>query len=145
MNVVEVGPSDGPLVVLCHGFPELWYSWRHQLPALAKAGYRVLAPDQRGYGRTDAPDEIEAYDIEHLTGDLTGLLDALGVERAVFIGHDWGAIVVWGLSLLAPERVRAVTGLSVPFAPRPPIPPTQLFRAMFGERFLYILYFQDVG
>src|SRR5206468_12375609 len=97
------------------------------------------------YGRTDAPMEIEAYDIEHLTADLTGLLDAFDEERAVFVGHDWGAIVVWALSVMAPQRARAVAGLSVPFAPRPPIPPTELFRAMSGERFMYILYFQEVG
>ena len=145
MHVAEAGPDDGPLVVLCHGFPELWYSWRHQFAPLAAAGFRVAAPDQRGYGRTDAPTEIGAYDIEHLTGDLTGLLDGLDEEQAVFVGHDWGAIVVWARSVMAPERVRAVAGLSVPFAPRPPIPPTQLFRAVFGERFFYILYFQEAG
>jgi pimeloyl-ACP methyl ester carboxylesterase len=145
MHVAEAGPEDGPAVILCHGFPELWYSWRHQLPVLAAAGFRVIAPDQRGYGRTDAPRETEAFDIAHLTGDLTGLLDVLGEERAVFVGHDWGAIVVWALSVMAPDRVRAVAGLSVPFAPRPPIPPTQLFNAMAGERFMYILYFQEEG
>jgi pimeloyl-ACP methyl ester carboxylesterase len=143
IHVAEEG--TGPLVVLCHGFPELWYSWRHQLPALAVAGYRVVAPDGRGYGDSEGPPEVEAYDILNLTGDLTGLLDALGEDQAVFVGHDWGAIVVWNLAVLAPERVRAVAGLSVPFTPRPPVPPTQLFRALAGDRFLYLLYFQDVG
>lgn len=137
--------GTGPLVVLCHGFPELWYSWRHQLPALAEAGYRAVAPDGRGYGDSGGPNEVERYDILHLTGDLIGLLDALGEDRAVFVGHDWGAIVVWNLALLAPERVRGVVGLSVPFTPRPPVPPTQLFRALAGDRFLYLLYFQEVG
>jgi pimeloyl-ACP methyl ester carboxylesterase len=137
--------STGPLVVLCHGFPELWYSWRHQLPALAEAGYRAVAPDGRGYGGSGGPPEIEAYDILHLTADLTGLLDALGEDQAVFVGHDWGAIVAWNLALLAPERVRAVIGLSVPFIPRQPVPPTQLFQTLAGDRFLYLLYFQDVG
>src|SRR5207237_1904302 len=130
MHVAEAG--DGPLVVLCHGFPELWYSWRHQLPVLAEAGYHVVAPDQRGYGGTTAPAAITEYDIEHLTGDLLGLLDAIGEERAVFVGHDWGAIVVWALSVLAPERVRAVAGLSVPFVPRAPMPPTELVEARSG-------------
>src|SRR5438128_3734875 len=106
MHLAEAGA--GPLVLLCHGFPELWYSWRHQLAALAEAGFHAVAPDQRGYGRTDRPDEIGAYDIDHLTGDLVGLLDALGEERAVFVGHDWGAIVVWQLALRMPERVAGV-------------------------------------
>src|SRR2546429_2258468 len=97
MHVAEQG--EGPAVVLCHGFPELAYSWRHQLPALAQAGYRAIAPDQRGYGRTSRPERIEDYDMPHLTGDLTGLLDALGLEKAVFAGHDWGGIVVGSMPL----------------------------------------------
>jgi pimeloyl-ACP methyl ester carboxylesterase len=141
---VEV-EGEGPLVVLAHGFPELSYSWRHQLPALAAAGYRVAAPDQRGYGRSTRPEPVEAYDIEHLTGDLLGLVDALGEEQAVFVGHDWGAIVVWQLALMAPERVRGVVGMSVPFLPRPPAPPTELFRSLFGDAFFYMLYFQEPG
>ena len=143
MHVAEAG--EGPLVVLCHGFPELWFSWRHQLTALAEAGYHVVAPDQRGYGRTDAPAAVEAYDIDHLTGDMVGLLDALGEERAVFVGHDWGAPVVWGLALRAPERVRAVAGLSVPATPRGPMAPTQLMKQLFTDTFFYILYFQEPG
>ncbi len=143
MHVAEAG--EGPPVILCHGFPELWYSWRHQLPVLAEAGHHAVAPDQRGYGRTTAPSAITDYDIEHLTGDLLGLLDALGEEQAVFVGHDWGAIVVWALAVMSPERVRAVAGLSVPFVPRGPLPPTQLFQALSGENFFYILYFQQVG
>jgi len=91
MHIAEQG--RGPLVILCHGFPELWYSWRHQLPALAEAGYHVIAPDQRGYGQTDCPDAIDAYTLLHLTGDMVGLVQALGAERAVIIGHDWGAQV----------------------------------------------------
>ncbi len=143
LHVAEQG--RGPPVILCHGFPELWYSWRHQLPALAAAGYRAVVPDGRGYGDSEGPPEAEAYDIMSLTGDLTGLLDALGEDQAVFVGHDWGAIVAWNLAVLAPERVRAVVGLSVPFTPRPPVPPTQLFRALAGDRFLYLLYFQEEG
>jgi pimeloyl-ACP methyl ester carboxylesterase len=143
MHVAEAG--SGPPVVLCHGFPELWYSWRHQLRALSGAGFRVLAPDQRGYGETDAPQDVEDYDVLKLTGDLIGLLDQAGEERAVFVGHDWGAALVWQLPLLHPERVRAVVGMSVPFTPRPPIPPIELLRAMAGDRFFYMLYFQEVG
>jgi len=142
LAIVEEG--EGPLVVLCHGFPELAFSWRHQLPALAAGGYRVIAPDMRGYGRSSVPAEVKAYDIVSLCGDLTGLLDALGEERGIFVGHDWGAIVVWNLSLLAPERVRAVAGLSVPFVPRAPAPPTQIMRKNIGEDF-YIVWFQQPG
>jgi pimeloyl-ACP methyl ester carboxylesterase len=141
LHVAEAG--EGPLVVLCHGFPELWYSWRHQIPALAAAGYRVLAPDQRGYGDSDRPDEVAAYDIVHLSDDLLGLLE--GEEQAVFVGHDWGAPVVWHLAQRVPQRVRAVAALSVPFTPRTPVPPTQVWRHRYGDRFFYILYFQDVG
>jgi pimeloyl-ACP methyl ester carboxylesterase len=143
MHVAEQGA--GPLVVLCHGFPELWYSWRHQLNALADAGYRAVAPDQRGYGRTDRPQAVEDYDIVHLTDDLTGLLDELGEQRAVFVGHDWGAVVVWHLALMHPERVAGVVGMSVPFVPRPPLPPIELLEAAFPDRFMYILYFQEPG
>jgi pimeloyl-ACP methyl ester carboxylesterase len=143
MRVTEAG--DGPLVVLCHGFPELAYSWRHQLPALAAAGFHAVAPDQRGYGGTTQPKPIEDYDILHLGDDILGLLDALGEEQAVLVGHDWGAPVVWHLALRAPERVRAVVGMSVPFLPRGPMPPIQLMKAAFGEAFFYMLYFQQPG
>ena len=95
INIHFAEQGSGPLVVLCHGFPEGWYSWRHQLPALAAAGYRVVAPDQRGYGRTDHPERIEDYDIFRLTGDIVGLVQALGEDRAVVVGHDWGAPVAW--------------------------------------------------
>ena len=143
MHVAEQG--EGPVVVLCHGFPELWYSWRHQIGALAGAGYHAVAPDQRGYGGTDRPEAIEEYDILHLTDDLLGLLDALGEERAVFIGHDWGAPVVWNLALRAPDRVRAVVGMSVPFLPRGDVDPISLFETLFGDNFFYMLYFQEPG
>ncbi len=143
MHVAEQG--DGPAVVLCHGFPELWYSWRHQIGALANAGYHVIAPDMRGYGQSDRPAAIEEYDIIHLTDDLIGLLDALGEEQAVFVGHDFGAPVVWNLALRAPERVRAVAGLSVPFVNRGERDPIEVMKFMFGENFFYILYFQSPG
>ena len=110
---------------MCHGFPELAYSWRHQLPALADAGYPCVAPDQRGYGRSSRPEAIDDYDILHLTDDLLGVLDDLDEEQAIFVGHDWGSMVVWQLSLLAPERVAGVVGMSVPFLPRGPMPPVR--------------------
>ena len=136
--------GSGPLVVLCHGFPELAFSWRRQVPALVEAGFRVIAPDMRGFGRSSAPREIEAYDVVSLCGDLCGLLDALGEEAAVFVGHDWGASLVWQLAVLDPQRVRAVAGLSVPFVPRAPAPPLPIMRRHLGEDF-YIAWFQQPG
>jgi pimeloyl-ACP methyl ester carboxylesterase len=143
LHVVEAG--EGFPVVLAHGFPELAYSWRHQIPALAAGGCHVIAPDQRGYGRSSRPDAVDAYDIAHLTGDLIGLLDEVGEERAVFVGHDWGALVVWQLALLYPERVAGVAGMSVPFIPRGPMPPVQVMRQIFGDAYFYVVYFQDPG
>jgi pimeloyl-ACP methyl ester carboxylesterase len=145
LRIVEAGPADAPLVILAHGFPELAYSWRHQIPALADAGYHVVAPDQRGYGGSTRPDEIASYDITALTGDLVGLIDELGATRAAVVGHDWGAVVAWSTPLLHPDRVAAVAGLSVPPVPRPRTPPTAAFRRIFGDNFFYILYFQQRG
>jgi len=144
LHVAESGPSDGELVVLCHGFPELWYSWRHQLPALGAAGYRVIAPDLRGYGDSDRPERVEDYGIGPLTADLLGLVDEAGHDKAVFVGHDWGALIVWDLCRLHPDRVAAACPMSVPLF-NPPVAPTELFEAMFPGQFFYILYFQDVG
>src|SRR5262249_55988607 len=118
MHVAEQG--KGPLVVLCHGFPELWYSWRHQLPALAAAGFHVVAPDQRGYGLTERPEPIEAYDLFQLTGHVVGLVRALGYDQAVIVGHDWGAAVAWYSALFRPDVFRSVVLLSVPYLPRAP-------------------------
>jgi pimeloyl-ACP methyl ester carboxylesterase len=143
LHVVEAG--EGFPVVLAHGFPELSYSWRHQVPAVAGAGYHAIAPDQRGYGRSSRPDAIEDYDILHLTDDLLGILDDLGEERAVFVGHDWGALVVWQMALLHPDRVAGVVGMSVPFIPRGPVGPVTAMRQLFGDTFFYILYFQEPG
>lgn len=143
MHIAEAG--SGPPVVLLHGFPELWYSWRHQLPSLAAAGYHAVAPDRRGYGGTDAPESIEAYSMLNMTADVAGLLDALGEEKAVVVGHDWGAPIAWHCALLYPQRVSAVAALSVPYLPRPPLPPLQLLRQAFAGRFFYILYFQEPG
>src|SRR5712675_3527573 len=108
----------GPLVLLCHGFPESWYSWRHQLHALAEAGFHAIAPDMRGYGQTDRPEQLDRYTLLHHVGDVVGLLDALGAETAVIAGHDWGAPGAWYAALLRPDRFRGVIGLSVPFIPR---------------------------
>ena len=145
LHTVEAGEPGAPVVVLAHGFPETSYSWRHQIPVLAAAGYHVLAPDQRGYGRSSSPDAIEAYDIHQLTADLVGLLDDVGAHKAVFVGHDWGSPVVWSSAQLHPSRVAAVVGMSVPPVPRSQIPPTKAFRSIFGDNFFYMLYFQEPG
>ncbi|MDH6129438.1 alpha/beta hydrolase [Kitasatospora sp. GP82] len=142
MHIAEAG--TGPLVLLLHGFPESWYSWRHQLTALAEAGYHVVAPDQRGYGRTGGPAEVEAYSMLHLVGDALGLIPALGEEQAVVVGHDWGAPVAWCSALLRPDLVRGVAGLSVPPTPRGSTAPTVGLRHLFGEAY-YMLYFHQIG
>jgi pimeloyl-ACP methyl ester carboxylesterase len=142
MHIAEAG--SGPLVLLLHGFPESWYSWRHQLTALAAAGFHAVAPDQRGYGQTDAPSQPGQYTILHLTGDVIALLDALGAGQAVVAGHDWGAPVAWHAALLRPDRVRGVIGLSVPYRPRGSRPPIAAMRARFGAGF-YMVYFQQPG
>jgi pimeloyl-ACP methyl ester carboxylesterase len=145
MHIAEQG--NGPLVILCHGFPESWYSWRHQLRALSQAGYYVVAPEQRGYGQTDQPEAIEAYNILELTADIVGLVDALNQEHAVIVGHDWGAAVAWYCSLLRPDIFRATVLLSVPYKPRAwtDIRPTNAMKAMQGENQFYQLYFQKPG
>jgi pimeloyl-ACP methyl ester carboxylesterase len=142
MHVAEQGA--GPLIVLCHGFPESWYSWRHQFEALAQAGFHVVAPDMRGYGQTDRPEEIDKYTLLHLVGDIVSLLDALGVETAVIAGHDWGAPVAWHAALLRPDRFRGVIGLSVPFRPRGQVRPTTMMPENDTALF-YQLYFQSPG
>jgi pimeloyl-ACP methyl ester carboxylesterase len=145
LRVVEAGPPNAPVVVLAHGFPELAYSWRHQIPVLADAGYHVLAPDQRGYGGSTRPEKIEDYNIVALCGDVAGLLDDVGAEKAVIVGHDWGSMVAWNFPLLHPDRVLGVVGMSVPPIPRPLAPPTEIWRKLVGENFFYILYFQEPG
>ena len=142
MHIAEQG--TGPTVLLCHGFPECWYSWRHQLPALAAAGFHAVAPDQRGYGQTEAPAEIDRYTLLHLVGDMVGLLDALGVDQAVIAGHDWGAPVAWHAVQLRPDRFRAVIGLSVPFRAREKARPTTVM-PQTDEAVWYQLYFQERG
>ena len=145
INIHLAEQGEGPAVLLLHGFPESWYSWRHQLPALAEAGYHAIAPDVRGYGQSDAPEAIEAYSMKQLTADAAGILDALDIESAVVVGHDWGAPMAWNSAFLYPDRFRAVVGMSVPFSQRGPMPPTQLFKQIFKDNFFYILYFQEPG
>jgi pimeloyl-ACP methyl ester carboxylesterase len=145
LRLTEAGDRGAPVVVLTHGFPELAYSWRHQIPVLADAGYHVLAPDQRGYGGSSRPEEIDAYDIVSLCGDVAGLLDDVGAEKAVIVGHDWGSVVATNFPLFHPDRVSAVVAMSVPPIPRSPSRPTEIWRAVFGENFFYILYFQEPG
>jgi pimeloyl-ACP methyl ester carboxylesterase len=142
LNIAEQG--KGPLVLLCHGFPESWYSWRHQIEALAAAGFHAVAPDMRGYGKSDAPEAIDQYTILHLVGDLVGLLDALEVQTAVIVGHDWGANIAWQAARLRPDRFRAVVALSVPFRPRGPVRPTSVMPQTADAQF-YQLYFQEPG
>ncbi|MCA1456645.1 alpha/beta hydrolase [Bradyrhizobium sp. BRP22] len=145
MGFYEAGPTnDKPPMVLCHGWPELAFSWRHQIKALSEAGIRVIAPDQRGYGATDRPEPVEAYDIEHLTADLVGLLDHLGIEKAIFVGHDWGGFVVWQMPLRHPGRVAGVVGINTPHTNRAWADPIELLRKRFGEH-MYIVQFQDPG
>ena len=143
LHVAEQG--EGPLVILCHGFPECWYSWRHQLRALAKAGFRAVAPDLRGYGRSDRPEEVEKYTMLHDIGDIVGLVDALGAEQAVIAGHDIGATMAWQAALLRPDRFRGVIALGPPFRPRASgsgsAPPTTLMPRNENAVF-YQLYFQ---
>jgi pimeloyl-ACP methyl ester carboxylesterase len=139
--------GEGMPVVLCHGFPELAFSWRHQVEALAEAGFHAIAPDQRGYGGSDRPPDVAAYGMHHLCGDLVGLLDVLGLERAVFAGHDWGGFVAWAMPILHPDRCAGVIGVNTPYLPRPPVPPTQMMRALVGgqDEKLYLLWFQEPG
>jgi pimeloyl-ACP methyl ester carboxylesterase len=145
-HLAEAG--EGFPVLLLHGFPELWYSWRYQLPALAAAGLRAIAPDLRGYGGSDKPPRIEDYDILHLVGDVVGLLDALGLERAVLVGHDWGGIIVWTAAVMHPQRVERVVSLNVPYRGRPGFPTTARLREMVesgAQQFSYVLTFQEPG
>ena len=151
INLHFAEQGEGPLVVLCHGFPESWYSWRHQLPALSAAGFHAVAVDMRGYGQSDRPEAIDQYTLLHLVGDMVGLVDTLGAEQAVIAGHDWGAPVAWHAALLRPDRFRAVIGLSVPFRSRSVVfpnsagaPPTTVMPHHDDATF-YQLYFQTPG
>ena len=143
LNIAEAG--KGPLVLLLHGFPESWYSWRHQFAPLSEAGYHVVAPDMRGYGKSDKPHDIKAYNQVEVVNDIIGLIPALGYDEAVVIGHDWGAPTAWATALYHPDKVRAVGALSVPFMPRSPVQPMPAMREMFKDQFFYQLYFFEPG
>lgn len=146
LEVFEAGRENaGRPIVLCHGWPELAFSWRHQVPALAAAGYHVIVPNQRGYGNSSRPAEVAAYDIEHLSGDLVALLDHYGYEDATFVGHDWGAQVVWGLTLLHPNRVNGVVALSVPYQERGEMPLIEFMEAMLGSDFYFVHFNRQPG
>ncbi len=146
LEVFEAGKENtGNPIVLCHGWPEHAYSWRHQMPALAEAGYHVIAPNQRGYGNSSRPSEVTAYDIEHLTGDLVALLDHYGYEDATFVGHDWGAMVVWGLALLHPNRVNRVVNLSLPYQERGATPWLEFMEEFLGGDYYFVHFNRQPG
>ncbi len=145
MAYYEVGPrGQGTPIIFCHGFPELAFSWRHQLAACEAAGRWAIAPDQRGYGLTSRPETVADYDMEHLTGDLVGLMDHLKIDKAIFCGHDWGGIIVWQMPLMYPDRCAGVIGLNTPFMRRSPFDPIAAMRMAFGED-MYIVWFQKPG
>ncbi|KAL5227487.1 hypothetical protein ABZP36_015752 [Zizania latifolia] len=145
LHVAESGPEEGPAVLLVHGFPELWYSWRHQMAALAARGFRAVAPDLRGYGDSDAPPDARSYTILHLVGDLVALIADLGQPQVFVAGHDWGAVVAWQLCLFRPDLVRALVNLSIEYHPRNPArSPLQTIRAVCGDGH-YICFFQKPG
>ncbi|HEX7810856.1 MAG TPA: alpha/beta hydrolase [Burkholderiales bacterium] len=137
--------GEGPLAILVHGWPESWYSWRHQIAPIRDAGYRVVVPDVRGYGGSDKPEAVECYDMASIIGDVLGLIDHFGEKQAVLIGHDWGAPVVWNTTALHPARVRAVAALSVPYAPRGKTSSIELWHQIYAGRFFYQIYFQEPG
>jgi pimeloyl-ACP methyl ester carboxylesterase len=143
LNVAVSG--SGPLIVCVHGFPELWYSWRHQIAHFAARGFRVAALDVRGYGRSSKPEEIAAYTLRHLASDVVAVIEHMGDGPAILFGHDWGAPIVWHTALLHPDKVRAVAGLSVPYRPRGPVPFIELARSILKGRFFYQIYFQQEG
>ncbi len=145
VNLRCVVEGAGPLVIMVHGWPESWYSWRHQIGPVRDAGYRVVVPDVRGYGASDAPEAIEAYDMQSMIGDVLGLIDHFGDRQAILVGHDWGAPIVWNTTALHPKRVRAVAAMSVPYSPRGKISSIALWRQLYPTRFFYQLYFQKPG
>jgi len=146
LEVFEAGQQNaGNPIILCHGWPEHAFSWRHQIPVLAEAGYHVIVPNQRGYGNSSCPVEVTDYDIEHLSGDLVGLLDHYGYEDAIFVGHDWGAMVVWGLTLLHPGRVNKVINLSLPYQERGEKPWIELMEEIFGDDFYFVHFNRQPG
>lgn len=145
LSIYSAGPAEGPVVWLLHGFPESWYSWRHQIRILAEAGYRVMAPEMRGYGQSSAPDDIAGYDLLTVCTDIQSAMDLLGQRTVAMVGHDWGAPVAWHLALLEPQRVKVIAAMAVPYGGRPKRPAIEIIRSQFAERFNYILYFQQPG
>ncbi|KAJ9699639.1 hypothetical protein PVL29_005484 [Vitis rotundifolia] len=145
INIHLAEKGQGPIILLLHGFPEFWYSWRHQIHALASLGYRAVAPDLRGYGDSDAPADVNSYTYFHVVGDLIGVLDAIGADKVFVVGHDWGAMIGWNLCLFRPDRVKALVNLSVSYSPRNAMnKPLQTFRALYGDDH-YICRFQEPG
>jgi len=145
LEVFEAGQQNANPIVLCHGWPEHAYSWRHQVPALAAAGFHVIVPNQRGYGNSSCPSKLTDYDIEHLTGDLVALLDHYGYDDATFVGHDWGAMVVWSLAMLHPSRVNRVINLSLPYQERGEQPWIESMEAIFGSDFYFVHFNRQPG
>ncbi len=146
LEVFEAGQQHaGKPIILCHGWPELAFSWRYQIPALVAKGYHVIIPNQRGYGYSSCPKEVEAYDIEHLSGDLVALLDHYGYDDAIFVGHDWGAMVVWGLALLHPKRVSKVINLSLPYQERGDVPWIELMSQLLGSDYYFVHFNKQPG
>ena len=137
--------GDGPLVIFCHGWPESWYSYRHQLPPVAEAGFRAVSYDVRGYGESDKPHAIEAYTMRNMTDDVVGIIDALGYKTAITIGHDWGGPIALNTAVLNEDRITATGTLSVPFNGRGPMPPLDLWKKVYKDNFFYQLYFQKEG
>lgn len=144
VRLATYAAGDGPPVLLIHGWPEIAYSWKNQVPALAQAGYRAIAPDLKGFGLSDAPTDRSLYDIRHLTDDLARLLDALAIERAIFCGHDWGGAIVWPMAQLHPDRVAGIIGVSTPHRAPPPVPPLSIIEKRFGPKH-YFIQFQEAN
>ncbi|XP_065864537.1 uncharacterized protein [Euphorbia lathyris] len=143
MHVASIG--EGPEILFLHGFPELWYSWRHQLISLSSRGYRCIAPDLRGYGDTDAPSSLTEYTVFHIVGDLIGLLDSLEIQQVFLVGHDWGALIAWYFCIFRSDRIKALVNTSVPLMPRnPQVNPVEMYRILFGDDY-YICRFQKPG
>lgn len=143
MFVAEAGDADAPLVLFLHGFPECWASWRYQMPVIAQSGFYAVAPDLRGYGETGGPQDVDAYRQSELVADVLALIDALGHSQAILVGHDWGCALAWQVARTAPDRIRAVVGLSVPYGGPAKVSPTESMRQLFQDRFFYMLYFQQ--
>ena len=145
VNIYAIEHGKGPLVIMVHGWPESWYSWRHQIKPISEMGYKVVAIDVRGYGNSSKPNEIEKYDMLSLIGDLLNIIDKENNEKAILIGHDWGAPICWNTAALHPNKIRAVIGLSVPYSKRGKISNIELWKQLYKDKFFYQIYFQEEG